>query len=502
VWYDAFMMLPNRAGAYYPNNLFANHANVAALTSPGTTLRAWCALYGSDSVTSYIGTTTKLWQYDGVTTFTDQSKVGAYTNTATDWSFAQYGNYSIATNRVDAVQVRDASGAAAFADLAGSPPKARIAVTQSEQVLLFDLNDGAEKPNAFAACAPGDHTDWSGAGATTATAIRHRPGRITAAIAFRDFVLVFKRSSVFKLTYTGATYKWKVELIATGRGAWAQHDAVVCGDLVVFSGPGGAWSFDGASFRPLTDWVGEIPESMGSFFSPLSQSVHFVRKHSTVLYITLLGVDFVLETTPELFSYNLVGDAWGSGAFYDATEAVNSGLNYVPMTGDSAALSALVAPTAALPDLMWLVDVSNINNKQVVKNNAYWGNGNATLNGSAGAAKLVGSVEGVGHDVVTDFKRLTPQFTMSLRNLSADPRASNTELKLSVQISGAIDAMNGNDSSLATYAQQGISSSGNTRRFDFLASSVYARFHLYFPQTSGYLEILDYTLDQEAGGKI
>lgn len=237
VWSIAHQMLPTRSGAYYPNGMFQQHAAVAALTAPGNTLRAWCVNYGSDSVIAYVGTTTKLWQYDGGTSLVDISRAGAYTNTATDWSFCQYGEYVLATNRVDVLQVRDATAGGAFGDCAGSPPKARIAVTQSDHVLLFDLNDGAEKPNAFAACAAGNHTDWSGAAATTATPIRHRPGKITAAIAFRDYVLVAKRNSIYKLSYTGSTYKWKVELIAVGRGAWGKHDIVHCGDSVIFNGP-------------------------------------------------------------------------------------------------------------------------------------------------------------------------------------------------------------------------------------------------------------------------
>lgn len=485
VWFKAFQMIPTRSGSYYPNNLFTEHGNAAALTSPGTTLRAWCALRTNDSVLAFMGTTTKLWLYDGVTTFTDLSKVGGYTSTATDWSFAQYGEITIAANRVDALQSRDGAAGGAFGDCAGSPPKARIVVAQADQILLFDLNDGAEKADAFAACAPGDYTDWSGAGATTATRIRHRPGPIKAACAFRDYVLVAKRSSVYKLTYTGSnTYKWRVELIAIGRGAWGKHDLVNCGDSVIMSGPGGAWKYDGASWTPITDYVGEIPESKASLFSPLSQNVHFFLAGG-------LGA-----TVPEQYTYNLVSDRWGTGKyrFIAAGGGAGIGSGYRPMTGEPAALASFVAPTVALPDLVFMLDGAATT--EVLKNSQYWGNGTVGA-AQLAAAVISGFVEGLGGNTITQFGRLTPEFTMSLRDLASDPTPGATELLLNIITSDAPDKLSANGS--VTYASNGLASSTTQRRFDFNHAAPYARFEIVLPLDSGYVEITDYKLTSPGG---
>jgi hypothetical protein len=149
---------------------------------------------------------------------------------------------------------------ACFADLAAAP-KANVLVTQSSQVLAFDINiGGTEYRNAFATCAPGDYTDWSGANATTNTPITHRPGKITAAIAFRDYVLVFKQSSVYKLTYTGSsTYKWRVECIAIGKGAWAPFDVVNTGESSSSPVPVGCGSSEGIGGRRQTRFAGASP---------------------------------------------------------------------------------------------------------------------------------------------------------------------------------------------------------------------------------------------------
>jgi hypothetical protein len=392
-WYRIQNLLPSHGGSYFPPNLLSAGLSVSALTSPGTMLRAWCALRADDIAVGYMGTTTKIWQHDGDVTFTDRSKAGGYTSSAADWSFAQYGNITIATNRVDAVQSRDATGSSAFADLAGSPPKARIVVTQAEQVVLFDLNDGAEKPNAFAACAPGDHTDWSGAGATTATQIRHRPGKITAAIAFRNYILVFKRSSIYKLTYTGSsTFKWHVDLIAVGRGVNGKHDVVNCGDTVVFTGRGGAWSFDGASFTSLTEGQTYAPLNAGtsaaSVFSPDTGLVYFVTNSLFVI------------------AYNVSSDAWGEAFVYGAS-GVTITINIKLLTGEPAAIAAFTQVVPAFPDLQWWYDVAN--GTQIFKSTMPWGGG--VVSGTSNEAWAVGTIEGQGGDLQTSFKRLIPSWS-------------------------------------------------------------------------------------------
>lgn len=499
VWFDVSKMIPDRAGAYAPQGYWIGYVSSAsAPAAPGTTLRIWAGLLPAATV-AYIGTTTKLFLWDGNTTFTDKSKGGGYTNTAVDWSFAQYGNISLATNRVDNLQTRDASGATAFADATGSPPKARIVITQAEQVLLFDLNDGAEKPDAFASSAPGDYTDWSGAGATTATRIRHRPGKITAAVAFRDYVLVFKAGSVYRLTYTGSTFKWKVELLSIGCGAWGKHDVVNCGDVVVFSGPGGAWKFDGASFTPITEWVGEVSgeypfagsntgpgRCLGSVYSPLSGNVFFY------LYAgALSSVGFV---------YNIYSDRWGyvnsfGGAIADDCR---------PLTGEPQAIRALLESGfvfQSYPNFGMMINLSGAS-YIVYHNRTFWGDsGGSTWAGDD--AYLISGAEGIGGEQITEFRRFAPIYTNARYALASDVTPSDNELRLDIYQANSMDALNLNPSATgATATQTNIASSTEQMRFDFLKSSVYARFSLKFPKTSGYAEVQDYSVDMKPAGKL
>ncbi len=485
VWAGLSGMLATRSGAYYPNGIFAQVVSDAgAPATPGTTLRAWCALRPSETILAYIGSTTKIWLYDGASTFTDLSKAGGYTSTATDWSFAQYSDVTFAANRIDALQSRDGAVGGAFGDATGSPPKARIALTQAEQVLLFDLNDGAEKPDAFAACAPGDYTDWSGAGATTATRIRHRPGAIKAAVPFRDYVLVFKRNSVYKLTYTGSnTYKWRVELIAIGRGAWGKHDAVNCGDVVIFSGPGGVWSFDGASFKSISDYFGGTgTAAVASNYSAESGNVFFQLSSSLI------------------YAYNIISDCWGQQIPVGPTAASVLTSDARIMTGEPGTLRTFVDYTIANPDVLMMVSLNATSGKYCVsKSTTVWGNGNV-----ASVAYLVSGVEGIGGDKITYFSRFIPEFTRAIPQ-TMDVTPGDTELVLDVYTGSSKDTHNlhpNNVGATPLTGQSAIASSTAQRRFDLQFSSVYACFKFSLPASSGYVEINDYTVAMREAGSL
>jgi hypothetical protein len=474
VWYDLSGFVPTRAGSYRTNDSWTTLVS-PALTTPGTTKRAWCALLPADTAVGYIGTTTKLWQFDGVSTFNDRT--GIISTPAVDWSFAQYGNISFATDYGNSLQYRDASTSAAFAAVTGSPPQARIIVTQSEQVLLFDLIDGAIKPDAFAACAPGDYTDWSGAGATTATRIRHRPGKITAAVAFKDYVLVFKQSSVYKLWYTGNNnYKWRVELIAIGRGAWGKHDVVNCGDIVVFNGPGGSWTFDGASFRPITDWFGEVPMCAGSFFSPLSQNVWFMNSQGGGGY-----------------AYNVVSDRWGKSTPF--TQSSSDETRF--FTGEPAALRAFLAGASDSrhPDYMVAL-ASNLAVGVIAESDTFWGAGGGET------AYLVGNVEGIGDKAVTHFSGVDVRYTSTIGNAGSNIAPGDTELLLDMWAGASPDSYNLNPAATTGRVINNRASSTGARRFDVNWSAAYARFKIMVPDTAGFVEIDDYAPTMAPDGEV
>jgi hypothetical protein len=86
----------------------------------------------------FAGTQDALYMFDVATLgWTDVSRVGGYTGSADrKWDFAQFGSRLIATNGANEVQWIDINTPVAFADLAGSPPKAYYTGTLGDFVVL------------------------------------------------------------------------------------------------------------------------------------------------------------------------------------------------------------------------------------------------------------------------------------------------------------------------------------------------------------------------------
>lgn len=109
----------------------------------------------SGGFTLIAGTQTGLYSYDTSTGgWTDISGASApyAVPTGDKWSFSRYGNKLVAHNLVDPAQVYDIDGGGVFADLAGSPPRARYSMVCGEFLVLMHL-DGES-----------DTLHWSGIG--------------------------------------------------------------------------------------------------------------------------------------------------------------------------------------------------------------------------------------------------------------------------------------------------------------------------------------------------
>jgi hypothetical protein len=242
-------LYPTARGSYRAGPLFTGRGSAGAgPATPGTTLSAWVGV-GPNALGGYVGTTTKVYSIDviGTGSFTDRSS-GAYATSAAH-CFAHYGNICIKADLANNTEFRDSSGVSNFAALAGAP-KAKFVVVQSNVVLLLNINDGTAKQDGYYTSDVGDYTNWTTLEASN-NRILGRAGALTAAIAFRDRVLVFKQNSMWWLTYVGSPSYWRVDLISDAHGVAFPGQVANCGDFVVFIGPNGAYIFDGASFKDI-----------------------------------------------------------------------------------------------------------------------------------------------------------------------------------------------------------------------------------------------------------
>ena len=94
----------------------------------------------------YAGDAGKLYKLNAAdSALTDLSKAGGYSSSADEkWRYAQFGQTVIATNFDDSVQKSTVASGTAFADLGGTPPKAKFICTVRDQVMLGHTNDTSD----------------------------------------------------------------------------------------------------------------------------------------------------------------------------------------------------------------------------------------------------------------------------------------------------------------------------------------------------------------------
>jgi hypothetical protein len=135
---------------------------IASAALPARCVGAFAARSLAGNVSIFAATRTGIYKLTTAATWTDVS--GAAYTTALDgfWEFIQFGEFVICTNFADVPQVYQLDVSATFANLGGSPPRAKhIAVIEPGFVVLGHLNvAGTIYPNGQQWSAYNDHTNW------------------------------------------------------------------------------------------------------------------------------------------------------------------------------------------------------------------------------------------------------------------------------------------------------------------------------------------------------
>ena len=241
-------MVPNMIGNY--ETARAPDEWGSGNTVTGTVIAADAFQKTDGTARLFALTATKIYEVtsSGVT---DRSAGGGSYTSTTMWQGAQYGDVTIYTSRTDDVQ---ASSSGAFADLTGTPPKAKYICTQSLAVCLAAYNDGVNTyEDGLWFSDIGDHTTWTPSSSNLAANFRllQTPGAITAVCAFKGDVLAFKDNSFYRISFVDLPYIWRANLISDNIGADGPGCVCVCGDAVVFGSVNGWYVYDGATVQKI-----------------------------------------------------------------------------------------------------------------------------------------------------------------------------------------------------------------------------------------------------------
>jgi hypothetical protein len=245
----------------------------------------------------------------------------AYTAASADdpWRFASFstpssGVIALAVQAENILQAKTDSTAGPFVNVTAAPSASCIA-THRGFVLLANYTTGSTlTPDGWICSALEDYTDWtpdiatqSASGRLTAT-----PGEIVRLVPFRDYVIAFKRYSMYRGTYVGAadnTWAWPVVSRSVGLVA---HDAVCEAEGVLYwLGYDGFYRYGGGEVQRIAsapwEWL-QASFSNAAFLGVREQCVWdgAQRVVRWQLYYSLAGTTQKLQLT-----YHPDTDRWG-----------------------------------------------------------------------------------------------------------------------------------------------------------------------------------------------
>lgn len=204
------------------------------------------------------GTATKLYEIAGQT-LTDVSRGGGYTTNTNRWSFAVYGDFVYATNKVDAVQK---STGAAFSNQL-TIPKCNFVDRVLDFLVIAGTNESTngDQADRWWCSALGNPDDFTPSIATQSATNRLTDvgGPITASKALGDNWVIYKQQALYMGTYIGPPDIWSHALISGVVGTWGQGCVCKVGFSHFFFGFDDFYVFDGTIPRPIPNrlktWV-------------------------------------------------------------------------------------------------------------------------------------------------------------------------------------------------------------------------------------------------------
>lgn len=199
----------------------------------------------------YAGDTGKLYNLNGGTlNFDDVSKSGGYAVSAGEfWWFILWNNQLVAGSGAVDPQVVDVDAGGNFADLSGSPPKARYATVIGPHLFLGSLNSA---PQDVQWAAAGGITTWTtGGGSAGGTQSFREGGWIRGVTGGRLAGYVFQEHMIRRAIYTEDDSHFQFDVVIRDIGLQAPWSLVTIGGSHYFLSHDGFYAFNGVDIRPI-----------------------------------------------------------------------------------------------------------------------------------------------------------------------------------------------------------------------------------------------------------
>lgn len=277
---------------------------------------------------------------------------GAYDIAVDDyWEFAQFGQQLIAVgggaNEPQVITV----GAANFAALAGSPPKARHIATIRDFVVVGNISATATSPQMVRWSAINNAASWTPDAATLAD-FQDLPGEggWVQRIIGGEYGTVFQERAIYRMTFVGSPLIFQFDKVQNNIGAYVPGGVVSYRNFTFFLSEEGFYVFDGTNVTP----IGKNKVDR-TFFNELDRNYNYrissaidpVRKIVAWAYpasgnsggnpnrIILYHWDTQRWSRIEDISIHLIMRSLNAGFTLEGLDAVSTSLDALPLSLDS-----------------------------------------------------------------------------------------------------------------------------------------------------------------------
>lgn len=240
---DALNVIPCTTGFKpFPTATVVTSA-ITARVQGAATFRA-----ASGTIYNFCGDAIKLYKMaaDGLS-WTDVTRTvgGAYA-TAIDgwWDFSQFGDYVVATNNVDAVQVFQMDSASNFSALAGSPPISAFTGVIRDFSILARKN-GANSKITWSAI--NNVADWVASSTTMSDSQTFPDGGAVMGFVGGEYGVVLQERSIRRMSFEGPPTVFRFDVISNVLGCRAERSVAAYENLVFFLSDNGFQMVQGGS---------------------------------------------------------------------------------------------------------------------------------------------------------------------------------------------------------------------------------------------------------------
>lgn len=202
---------------------------------------------------NFAGTSSKLYKL-GSGTWSDVSIAGGYSTAADDrWEFIQFGSEIIALNYTDTMQTYTMGSSSLFADVTGSPPRARTGAAVRDFLVVGNTVDtDGTLPHRVRWAGIGTTNSWAVSSATQADFQNlDGPGGWVQRIVGGEYGVIFQERSITRMTYVGSPAVFQFDEVESNRGTPAPGSVVKIGNWIAYLGQDGFYIFDGQTSIPI-----------------------------------------------------------------------------------------------------------------------------------------------------------------------------------------------------------------------------------------------------------